>query len=224
MGLWRTRHRSMEWLAKDLKPQAEAIVNAFNIIDECIERFDSNSEDDYCRICGLTLAKARNFALGAYGLILDGLGQEAGALIRPFIEYHELLVYFRKDPTRVQQAIENKLPYAGAVAKKIQGDFQDFRQYLNDNASHSSYSEYSLKHLVDGPEMRIRKEQPFLEAVLFRNMADFFVQLVLLGIEAINCLQTYRIGLAEDLARSVTELRVHGIEVFRLEERVGRLK
>jgi len=213
----------MEWLAKGLKPQAEAIiVTAFNIIDECIELFDSNSGDDYCRVCGLTLAKARNFALGSYGLILDGLGQEAGALIRPFIEYHELLVYFRKDPARAQQAIENKLPSAGTIAKRIEGDFQDFRQYLNDNASHSSYSEYSLNHLVDRPDMRIRKEQPFLKDVLFRNMADFFAQLVLLTIEAINCLQTYRMGIAENQVRAIMQLREHGIEVFRLEERVAR--
>lgn len=159
MGLWRTRHKSMEWLAKGFKPQASAIENAFGIIDECIELFDSKSNsDDYCSVCGLTLAKARNYALGAYGLILDGLGQEAGALIRPFIEYHELLVYFRKDPSRVQQAIDDKLPSAENIAKKIEGDFQGFRQYLNDNASHSSYSHYSLNHLLDKAEMKIRKE------------------------------------------------------------------
>lgn len=214
----------MEWLAKGFKPQASAIVDAFGIIDDCIDLFDSKSTNDYCRICGLTLAKARNFALGAYGLILDGLGQEAGALIRPFVEYHELLVYFRKDPVRAQQAIDDKLPSAGNIAKKIEGDFHGFREYLNENASHSSYSYYSLNHLLDKPEMKIRKEQPFIEGVLFRNMGDFFVQLVLLAIEAINCLQTHQMGIAEKQAEAITELKQHGINVFKLEERVARPK
>jgi len=218
MGLWKTRHKSMEWLAKDFKPQASAIVDAFSILDDCIDIFDSNSNNDYCRVCGLTLAKARNYALGAYGLILDGLGQEAGALIRPFIEYYELLVYFRKNPARVQQAIEDKLPSAGNIAKKIEGDFQGFREYLNNNASHSSYSHYSLNHLLDRSEMKIRKEQPFLEKVLFRNMADFFVQLILLAIEAINCLQIHQLGIAEKQAIAVTELKEYGIKTFKLEE------
>jgi len=222
MGLWRTRHKSMEWLAKGFKPQAAAIVGAFVIIDECIDLFDLNSNNDYCRICGLTLAKARNYALGAYGLILDGLGQEAGALMRPFIEYYELLVYFREDPGRVQQAIDGKLPSAGNVAKKIEGDLQGFRQYLNDNASHSSYSHYSLNHLLDKPDMKIRKEQPFLKDVLFRNMGDFFVQLVLLAIEAINCLQTHKMGIAAQQAQRITDLQEQGIKLFKLEERVPR--
>ena len=223
MGLWKTRHQSMEWLAKDFKSQANAIEGAFEFIDECIELFDSKSNsDDYCRICGLTLAKARNYALGAYGLILDGLGQEAGALIRPFIEYHELLVYFRKDPSRVQQAIDGRLPSAGNIAKKIDGDFQGFRQYLNDNASHSSYSHHSLSHLLDKEEMTIRKEQPFLENVLFTNMADFFVQLILLAIEAVNSLHSHQAGVVNKQAQAIDRLREEGISIFKLEERVPR--
>jgi len=76
MGLWRTRHKSMEWLAKGFKPQATAIVDAFGIIDGRIDLFDSNSDNDFCRVFGITLAKARNFALGAYGLILDAVSNK----------------------------------------------------------------------------------------------------------------------------------------------------
>ena len=165
------------------------------------------------------LGKSFNLALGAYGLILDGLGQEAGALIRPFIEYHELLAYFRLDPSRVQQAINNKLPSAGKRAQLIAGSFQEFREHLTGHASHSSFSEHSLSHLLDMKEMKIRKEQPMLPVVLFRNMGDFFVQLILLAYEAVNCLQTHQLGYAENQADRVLKLRVIGIEVFRLEER-----
>jgi hypothetical protein len=220
MELWGTRKKAVEMLAGEFAPQAKAIEDLFLVLDECIELFDKKAEaDDFCRVCGLCLAKARNLALGAYGLILDGLGQEAGALIRPFIEYHELLTYFRLDPSRVQQAINDKLPSAGKRAQLIAGSFQGFREHLNSHASHSSFSEYSLSHLLDKKEMKIRKEQPMLPAVLFRNMGDFFVQLILLSYEAVNSLQTYELGYAENQADRVLKLREIGIDVFRLAER-----
>lgn len=50
------------------------------------------------------------------------------------------------------------------------------------------------------------------------------MQLVLLAIEVINCLQTRQMGLADSQVQAVMELREHGIEVFKLEERAPRLK
>jgi len=219
MELWDTRNKSLAILAGEFAPQAKSIEDLFVVIDECIELFDEIENDDFCRICGLSLAKARNLALGAYGMILDGLGQEAGALIRPFIEFHELLTYFRLDASRVQQAINNKLPPAGKIAQLIQGNFQEFREHLNSHASHSSFSEHSISHMFDMKEMKIRKEQPMLPVVLLHNMADFFVQFILLAYEAVNCLQTYQLGYAENQANRVLELRAIGIEAFRLDER-----
>ena len=210
----------MEMLANDYKQQAKAIEKTFFIVDECIDLFnDKAGSDDFHRMCGLVLAKARNYALGAYGLILDGLGQEAGALLRPFIEYHELLTYFRLEPSRVQQAIDDKLPSAGKRAQLIAGSFHEFRKYLNDNASHSSFSFHALNHLLEKPDMTIRKEQPMLPKVLFRNMGDFFVQLLLMAFEAINCLQTVEMGCAEKQAENIEQIRIEGIEVFKLNER-----
>ena len=207
-------------LAKNFKEQARTIKNVFEVVDECIDLFSEKAgEDDFHRICGLVLAKARNYALGAYGLILDGLGQEAGALLRPFIEYHELLTYFRLDPKQATEAINGKLPSAGKRAQLIEGYFHEFRRYLNDNASHSSFSTHSLNHLLDKPSMSIRKEQPMLPKVLFRNMGDFFVQMELMAIEAINCLQTAELGSAEKQASAIEKLRVNGIDVFKLNER-----
>lgn len=223
MGLWRTRHHSMEMLAKEYRQQGKAIEEAFAIIDDCIDLFDRKAgHDDFHRICGLVLAKARNYALGAYGLILDGLAQEAGALVRPFIEYHELLIYFRKNPSRVQEAIDDCLPSAGKRAQLIDGSFHGFRQHLNEHASHSSFSHHALNHLLEKSEMTIRKEQPMLPKVLFRNMGDFFVQMILLGFEAVNCLQTAELGSAEAQAVAVDDLRIKGIEIFRLDERSSK--
>ena len=213
----------MEMLAHEFKQQARVIERSFAIVDECIDLFDSKAgEDDFHRICGLVLAKARNLALGSYGLILDGLGQEAGALLRPFVEYHELLTYFRLDPQRVQQAIDDKLPSAGKRAELIEGCFHEFRKYLNDNASHSSFSYHALNHLLYKPDMTIRKEQPMLPKVLFRNMGDFFAHMLLITVEAINCLQTAKIGSAEMQAESIEQLHKEGVVVFKLNERIAK--
>ena len=217
MGLWRTRHHSMEMLAKDYKEQAKAIEEAFEAIDECISLFDKQAhEDNYYLICGLVLAKARNLGLGMYGLMLDGLGQEAGALMRPFIEYHELLKYFRLDPSRIEEAMNEKLPSAGKRAQLIEGYFKEFRDHLNQHASHSSFSDFSLNHLIDKSDMVIRKEQPMLPKVLFKNIGDFFVQMILLAIEAIQCLDQHK---HIELAKKIEKLRTDGFMLFKLDER-----
>ncbi len=217
MGLWKTRHHSMEMLANDFKLQAKTIEETFEVIDECIDLFDEKSqESNFHLICGLVLAKARNLGLGMYGLMLDGLGQEAGALMRPFIEYHELLKYFRLEPGRIEDAFESKLPSAGKRAQLIDGYFKDLREHLNQHASHSSLSDYSLNHLIDKSDMTIRKEQRLLPKVLFKNIGDFYVQMILLAIEAVHCLDQND---HFELANKIEKLRANGFKIFKLDER-----
>ena len=160
MELWNTRHHSIEEIEMNFKQEGLIIEKSFEIVDECIDLFNTKArENDFHRVCGLALAKARNYALGMYGLILDGLAQESGALLRAFIEYYESLIYFRLDPNRVQEAIENNLPSAGKIAKVIEGSFQEIRKHLNNHASHRSFSEHSLNHLINKTDMAIKKEQ-----------------------------------------------------------------
>jgi len=209
----------MKMLAEDFKQQGKIIERLYAIIDECIELFSIKAgKNDFHRICGVVLAKARNYSFGSYGLILDGLGQEAGALLRPFIEYHELLIYFRLDPKRIQQAIENSLPSAGKRAKLIKGYYHDLRKSLNENASHSSFSYQALNHLFDKPTMTIRKEQPMLPKVFFQNMRSLFIIMIPMATEAINCLQIADMGSAEKQAEAIEELKKEGYVVFKLNE------
>lgn len=215
MGLWKTRHHSMEMLAKEFKEHGKAIESTFLIIDECIDLFNAKAGNDtYHRICGLVLAKAKNYALGAYGLILDGLAQESGALVRPLIECHELLTYFRLEPARVQEAISDTLPSAGKRAQLIKGYYKNIREHLNSHSAHISFSYHALNHLLDMPEMSIRKEQPLLPKVLYKNMGTFFLQMVLLSTEAINCLQTAEMGCAENQAEAIERLKSMGMILF----------
>ena len=169
--LWGTREAAIAELSTAMKDEADLVEDTFRVIDKIIVRFDSRqAEDSYARACGFTLAKARNLALGCFSLVLDGLGQEAEALMRPLLEAHELLVYFRLEPSGVDRALQGRLPPAGKIAKRIKGQYHDFRKHLNEHASHFGFSTYSLRHILDGKELKIRKVQPMLPLVLRRNV------------------------------------------------------
>lgn len=189
LPLWRARTEALTFLRRERAAQIEVVEQLFGLADECVDAYEMQSDDLYCRVCGLTTLKAKNLALGMYSLTLDGLAQEAGALARPFIEYTELLTYFRTLPEAVADALAGELPSAGMRAKKIGGIYQPFREHLNEHASHSSYSSHSLAHLTDPATKRFRKLQAMHPAVLERNVGDFSVQVVLMLQESIRGLE-----------------------------------
>ena len=223
MDLWSTRSASLELLHSELTEQRRAIERAFKLIDRGIDFFNEHTANDqYCRICALSLAKARNYAHGAYGMILDNLAQEAGALMRPFLEYYELLIYFAKDPSRVSEVAKDRLPKAGKRAELIGSDFKGFREYLNQNASHSSYSYHSMRHQIDFDSMSIRKTQDFSPETLFRNLGDLFAQLSLLGFQTAISVSVKDSQAGVKLSREAETLRDEGDGCFRLGEGLGK--
>jgi hypothetical protein len=219
-NLWRTREAAAAELSTNMKNEAALIEDTFGVIDEIVELLDSRqANDSYARACGFALAKARNLALGCFSLVLDGLGQEAGALMRPMIEAHELLVYFRLEPAGVDRALQGRLPPAGEIAKRIKGQFQDFRKHLNEHASHFGFSTYSLRHLLDGKELKIRTVQPMLPLVLLRNIRDLWLNMILLLFDAFKCLEArpeYQRYL-ERIGSEIEELRERARRVFDLD-------
>jgi hypothetical protein len=219
-SLWRTREAATSELSATMNDEAILLEDTFGVIDQIIELFDSRQENSsYARACGFALAKARNLALGCLSLVLDGLGQEAGALMRPFLEAHELLVYFRLEPSRVEDALQGSLPPAGEIAKRIKGQFYDFRKHLNEHASHFGFTTYSLRHLLDTRELKIRTVQPMLPLVLRRNVRDSWLNMILLLFEAFKCLEAdpeNRTAL-EPIAYKIEEIRERGRRVFNLE-------
>lgn len=223
MDLWSTRSASLQLLDSELIEQRRAIEAAFKLIDKGIDFFNEHAANDqYSRICALSLAKARNYAHGAYGMILDNLAQEAGALMRPFLEYYELLIYFAKDPSRVSEAAEDRLPKAGRRAELIGSDFKGFREYLNQNASHSSYSYHSMRHQVDFESISIKKTQNFAPEPLFRNLGDLFAQLVLLASQTAISVSVKDFQAGVELSLEAQSLRKEGGGHFRLDERLGK--
>lgn len=216
MDLWQARAQSLSYLNEKHPSQVSVILSAFDLIDRCVDEYEANAgSNTYARVCGLTLLKAKNLAFGALSLILDGLGQEAGALLRPMIEYTELLTYLHKFPHAAERAAENELPKAGQRAKAIGGTYQGLREHLNEHASHSSYSHYSLSHLLTR-ELSFRKYQQFVPHVLETNVRNLTLQLLLLlqaGVVALEPLSPVKI---QEMTLSADRLRNRMFDVFQL--------
>lgn len=218
MELWNARTEALGYLEMQRPARLEILLRTFGLIDQSVDVYESLASDDvYARICGLTLLKAKHLALGSYSLILDGLGQESGALLRPFIEYVELLTYLRMNPEMASRAAENKLPKAGERAKAIDGIYKDFRGYLNSHASHSSYSHYSLAHLLEPNTFRFKKIQRAVPEVLDVNVKDYAIQLYLLVRESVLSLERLNITSFELLATQVDQLKIDLLHAFELQ-------
>lgn len=171
MSLWETREQSIAFLKKCHPSRIDVLEKTFALIDELAEAYETSPDmTPYGRVCAVALLKAKNFAVGSYGMILDGHGQEAGALLRPMIEYVEIITYLRLFPEQVANAVEDKLPKAGIRANAIDSIYKRLREYLNQHASHSTFSEYSIRHVVDLEKLRLRKQQQLATHVLLTNL------------------------------------------------------
>lgn len=212
MGLWDTRNQAMLALENNLRQQAAVIEEGFVCLDECISQLQAVNSS-FSRICTLTLIKARNLTLGMYSLALDGLAQEAGAILRPLIGTIEKLGYFRSDPKHVEQAINDKLPTEGKIAKNIDGEFKFLRDYLSQFASHSNFSFESLKHLIDFRDFSLRIAQPYNEKTLRKNLEMVFVFLIITVFEGQKCLAFVN-QLDEGFASYVSELHLRGLDIL----------
>ncbi len=216
MDIWVAREKSLHWLNNELVSEGKILQDGFDYLGNCVKRFDeiANSEGEsekgqFCRICSLTLAKLSYLLLSCYSLALDGLAQESGALLRPLIEAVELLVYFQQDKTRINQVLDNTLPSAGIIGKRISGDFQDLREYLNQNASHFSYKAESMRHLFD-KNTKIRSIPDHSLIVFRKNLEMVNVFQVYILFEAAKCLQTIEYDENEfvDKIRGWNDMRV----------------
>jgi len=214
--IWQTRSASWSYLNDQYPLRVAVVINTYDLIDRCVDEYEAFAKaSTYARICGLALLKGKNLSQGALSLILDGLGQEAGALLRPMIEYSELLTYLRKFPDEAEKAAENNLPKAGLRAKAVNGIFHGLREHLNEHASHSSFSHYSLSHLLT-PELTFRKIQQFVPKVLEKNFRDFTVQLQLMLQEGVLALEPLRSTRLYELAHAADSLKATCLDAFDL--------
>jgi hypothetical protein len=184
--LWATRRQAEIALAEEFKQFADLLDEAFASVDRGVARLEA-LEHPFGRVCSLVVVKARNLGLGCYSLSLHALAHEAGALFRPLVECLELLVYLRSDPSRISEALEDRLPKAGVVAQRIEGTFKGLRDHLNTHASHLSLSPDAMAHLVDLKTGQLRPVQLHNSAVLRQNLRTLLGVMVWFAIEAANC-------------------------------------
>ena len=218
-AIWAARDESLAYLEHQHPSRLAVLNRALELMDQCIDAFESETaESKYAEFCGLALLKIKHLVLGSYSLILDGLGQETGALMRPMIEYAELLTYFRMFPNAVDQVTTNSLPSAGARAKAIGGIYKNFREHLNEHASHSSFSNYSLSHLREPVTLRFKKMQKMVPHVLEANVRDLVVQLMLFLREAALALEPLEHSAFVDIAGNIDKLKFRMLDVYALND------
>lgn len=87
MNLFECRMCAITELETHLRNEAEAIAKQFSLLDRCIAHLESRAGvSTLARSAGLATAKGKLLGQGCYSLILDGLAQESGALLRPLLE------------------------------------------------------------------------------------------------------------------------------------------
>lgn len=215
--LWATRRDALQYLEATHSSRLEVLNCAFELMDECVSSFEDFSQgNQYAEVCGLALLKVKHLAVGSYGLILDGLGQETGALMRPMIEYAELMTYFRMYPSKVGKIATNTLPSAGKRAKAIKGIYQPFRDHLNEHASHSSFSQYSLGHLREPSTGKFKKMQRMVPHVLDTNVRDLVVQLIIFLREAKLALEPLGSPRFIEIAGGIDRLKARMLHAYNL--------
>ncbi len=212
MSLWETRERAITATESTLLTESEVIYRGFSLLDEMLIVFQSE-DSAFCRVTGITLLKAKNLAQGIFSLALDGLAQEAGAILRPLLECLELLKYLYDNPQRIDEALEGRLPLAGEISKRIHGKFQKLRNHLNRHASHYSLAPESMSHLIDSNSGSWRTTQRFNKSVLRKNMTTLFAFQVQLLFEAANCLASNEL-LTDSLEGRLNEFKEEGYKIF----------
>jgi len=66
----------------------------------------------------------------------------------PSLRWLEFLTYLNVDDRALEEFTRDKLPSAGIIAGRINGQLQFLRDYLNEDASHFSFSFNSMRHIV----------------------------------------------------------------------------
>jgi hypothetical protein len=210
MELWNIRNQAQEDLDGRFRDENETLLDTFALVDKCIQRLFTVGEkenDRFALVCCHTLIKARRYALGCYSLCIDGLAQEAGALLRPFIETWEQLIFYHQEPKRVELALENKLPQAGKIAQKIGSELQGLRDYLNKNASHFSFEPDTLQPMATTYDSENLKT----------NIRVLFTTLCMTAGEAAECLSALG-RLDNELAGDILRCREKGLQIFKIDE------
>lgn len=190
MTLWQVREQALAH--PDLKSLHKLLETGFDLFDQGLKMLERHFGDhDLARLAGVFLLKGKNLAVGCYSLTLDGMAQESGALLRPFLEALEKAQYLRTVPGAIQRVQEDDFPKAGEIAKAIDSSFKDVRDYLNNSASHTRLDFHALHNLVRVSEegLELVTRQPFRVKTTAKNLITLAAFVEYLLRELLLCLQ-----------------------------------
>lgn len=220
MNIWKTRIKSIKWLDNEFKKERDLIQEGYHLLDKCVDIFEEVSLNDgnndsvkFARVSGAVIVKANNLSLACYSLVLDGLAQEGGAVLRPLIETFELLVYLKEDWKRVDEVLNDTLPSAGEIAKKIEGFHKDARDYLNNYSSHFSFTHYSMSHVFDFESGKFKRLPTHGKKVFLSNIRTINTYQIFVIMESISCLHIAGVDVTE-LANKAELYRDKSVDVF----------
>ena len=194
----KVREISLQQLAGSLAAEGRTIDEGFTFLEAVIDVLALKSgSDNRASLMVATLLKARNFERAIYTLALEGLAQEAGALLRPLTECIDLLSYLRLVHDAPEKILQGRLPKAGDIAAKVGGPFKNLREHLNEHASHFAATAESLFHVANLRNFSFQKEVVNSPKLLRYNLGSLFIFQALVGIEAFESLKTF--GLMSEL-------------------------
>lgn len=215
MNLWSEREKALKALTGELLEEGQLLDRAFQQLEYLAQALDGPAQSTpFGRAAALIAAKARSLAQATYSLMLDGLGQEAGAGGRVWLEAIELLTYLYQDASRVAELWEGRLPPPGKRAKAIGGFSQPLREFWNQSASHIGLEPDSWIHVINWRTGRIKTRFSFSPRVLRTNMRILFTMMIWNIREAAMCLHHATGGISEPLARQIDSLKDHGLRMF----------
>jgi len=215
MDLWAERSRALEALKGELAVENALIERAFQLLEDIAQALPVQATNNvFGSIAALVTAKGLALGRGTWSLMLDSLGQEAGAISRPWVEAVELLMYLRKDPAHLKQVVEGTLPSAGERAKAIGGFAKPLRDHWNLSASHIGTEAETWAHMFNLKTATVKTRFRYSEAVLRGNMKILFGMLAWNITEASLCLRAPHGRMPQPLARQVDSLISEDLQVF----------
>lgn len=203
------RRAADELLAGPLQLDVVFFERLLSLTNQIVRACEGQSAPE-CRVAALVLLKARRLAEGIFALILDALGQEAGALFRVLQEAWELLEYLEQDPTRADRLIDSHKPSAGKIAQAIEAKSKPLRDHLNAHASHLSLSYEALGHTLDVKAGRLVLERRPSEKVVRSNLAILFAVLWMCTNSGLGIVEAHDRQLFERVQPELDHVRVEG--------------
>jgi hypothetical protein len=216
MNLWTVREGAMLALEEEMVAERSLLDRAFQQAEYLAQRLQSiETTAPFGQITGAATAKARILGQACYSLVLDGIGQESGAIARVWLEAIDLLTYLYLDPSRTEEIFKKGgPPKAGKIAQEVKSKSGKARRYLNEAAAHLGFGMESWQHLTNWNIGGLRTRPQLNLDLLRRNLGDVFTMMAWTIRESAFCLNVAQGYVEEGIGNAIHDLKTEGFEIF----------